>query len=115
MSTIKTVLLSTETSVTSAVPVESLLTNVTQGSVVSIISLLVLMAIYLGYRLHTKEQENTKLNEYIRESDKENVVILTEVNNTLDRVLEKQKDTNDNVIKEINHLKEFLIAKFQEK
>ena len=76
------------------------------------VSIFILIALYLGYQLHMRDKEIIKLNDYIRESDKENVIVLTEVNNTLDRVLENQKNTNEVVIKEISSLKEFLILKF---
>jgi type IV secretory pathway VirB4 component len=59
-------------------------------------------------QLDGKDEQVAELNEYIRESEKETVQVLNAVNNTLDRVLENQKSSNNMVIKEIENLKEYI-------
>ncbi len=79
-----------------------------QGPVVTIA---ILVCIYFYKQVNKKEKEIDTLNGYIRESDKENLQILNDVNNTLDKVLENQKHSNEIVIKEIENLKEYISLK----
>jgi septal ring factor EnvC (AmiA/AmiB activator) len=62
-------------------------------------------------QLDGKDEQVAELNEYIRESEKETVQVLNAVNNTLDKVLENQKNSNNMVIKEIENLKEYISLK----
>lgn len=73
-----------------------------------LIALLVVVVIYLMWKLEKREKENISLHEYIRENDKENIEVLTNVTNTLDKVIEKQKDVESNVVREITNLKEYV-------
>lgn len=79
-----------------------------QGPVVSIA---MLVCLYFYKQVNKKEKEIETLNGYIRDSDKENLQILNDVNNTLDKVLENQKHSNEMVIKEIEYLKEYISLK----
>lgn len=90
--------------------VDSIVTNLSHEG--PLVSLFILICLYLAWQIKKKDENIVTLNEYIRESDKENAEILSEVNNTLDRVLENQRNTNEVVIKEISSLKEFLLLKF---
>ena len=90
--------------------VDSIVTNLSHEG--PLVSLFILICLYLVWQIKKKDENIVTLNEYIRESDKENAEILSEVNNTLDRVLENQRNTNEVVIKEISSLKEFLLLKF---
>ena len=91
---------------------------------VPLVTLFLLIIIYMvwdnnkkdaAYKKEIEKKDNTitKLNDYIRESDKENMKVLNEVNNTLDKVLENQEESNVNVIKEINNLKEWFTIKYK--
>jgi hypothetical protein len=77
----------------------------------ALITLFVLICWYLVRQIGKREKEVTDLNDYIRESEKENLQVLNDVNNTLDKVLENQKHSNDMVIKEIENLKEYITLK----
>lgn len=86
--------------------VESILINLAhQGPIVGVC---ILVCIYFYKQIGKKEKEVESLNEYIRNSDKENLQILNDVNNTLDKVLENQKHSNEMVIREIENLKEYI-------
>lgn len=74
-------------------------------------ALFLLICIYLGWKLYNKEKEVKELNDYIRENDKENLRTLNDVNNTLDKVLEAQKTSDNTVGKEIQNTKDFIILK----
>jgi hypothetical protein len=88
---------------------EKLLQNLAeQGPVVTIA---ILVCLYFYKQVGKKEKEIETLNGYIRESDKENLQILNDVNNTLDKVLENQKHSNEMVVKEIENLKEYISLK----
>lgn len=76
-----------------------------------IVTIAILVCLYFYKQLGKKEKEIETLNGYVRESDKENLQILNEVNNTLDKVLENQKQSNQMVIKEIENLKEYISLK----
>lgn len=96
---------------TSSGIIESLVNTVVEQGAFA--SLFLLICIYLAWRLHRKEKENDKLNKYIRSSDKENLKTLNDVNNTLDRVLESQKNSDNIVIKEIQSTKDIVILKIE--
>jgi len=75
---------------------------------------------YLKFKdkiIKVKDDQLLELNEYVRENDKNNLEVLSEVNNTLDKIietqkvlsertLESQKSQTESVIKEITALKE---------
>lgn len=78
-----------------------------------IIGIMAIGIVYLVTELKKKNTELIDLNKYIRESEKENLTTLKEVNDTIDRVLENQK-LNDNVIlKEIDNLKQLILVKLK--
>lgn len=81
----------------------------------SLITLFLLVCGYLIYQIQKKDKEINRLNnylkelnEYIRESDKENLQTLSDVSRTLDKVLENQKNTDSIVVNEIANLKEVI-------
>jgi len=76
-----------------------------------IVVVLLLMIILLVYQVYKKEKEIKELNTYIKDANKENIGILIDVTNTLDIVAERQRATNEIVMKEITSLKEFIILK----
>lgn len=91
-----------------------------------IVGILAIACIYLARELHNKNGELKCLNEYIRNSEKENLQILQKVNNTLDKVSEAQKSgddfvlkdigiTKDSILKEIDNLKDLILLKLQDK
>jgi hypothetical protein len=79
----------------------------------ALISLFIIICWYLVKQISKREKEVIDLNDYIRESEKENLQVLNDVNNTLDKVLENQKHSNDMVIKEIENLKEYISLRFK--
>ena len=106
MNIILSIILQVIDSETSSGIIASLVENVaSQGPMAA---LFLLITIYLGWRLYRKDKENTELNKYIRDNDKENLKTLNEVNNTLDKVLETQKTSNNSVNREIKNSKEFI-------
>lgn len=73
-----------------------------------------------------KEKEISELHVYIRENDKDNLVVLNNVNATLDKVIETQKSlserildnqehAHDDLIKELGNLKQFIDFKMSQK
>lgn len=79
-----------------------------------ILGILAIGIVYLVTELKKKNSELSELNKYIRDSEKENLSTLKQVNDTIDRVLENQK-LNDNVIlKEIDNLKQLLLVKLRQ-
>lgn len=73
-----------------------------------LIGLLVVVVIYLIWKLEKKEKEVVVLNEYIRHNDRDNLLVLTNVNNTLDKVIENQKSGNSSMSQDIDRLKEYI-------
>lgn len=55
--------------------------------------------------------ELKELNEYIRENDKENMKILSDVSNTLDKVMSNQIHSDNIMIQEINNLRDTILMK----
>jgi hypothetical protein len=86
--------------------VEHLLDNLTEKSIVY--TLLIFVIGYLIWKLHHKEKEVTELQKTIRENEKENMSILTQVSATLDRVIEGQRTTNEMIFRELQSLKDFV-------
>lgn len=74
-------------------------------------ALFLLICIYLGWRVHRKEKEIQQLNRYIRENDKENLETLNKLSVTLDKIIDTQKNSDDNVVKEIKNTKEIVVLK----
>lgn len=76
--------------------------------------------------IREKEAQIAELNAYIRENDKDNLIVLNNVNSTLDKVIENQKSlsdkimdnqryTHEDLIKELGNLKEFIDIKISQK
>lgn len=86
--------------------VEQFLNKMTEKNIVY--TLLMLVIIYLVWKLHHKEKEITELQKSIRENEKENMSILTQVSATLDRVIEGQRTTNEMIFRELQNLKDFV-------
>lgn len=86
--------------------VEQFLDKLTEKNIVY--TILVIVIAYLGWRLHIKEKEISDLQKSIRENEKENLNILTQVSATLDRVIEGQRTTNEMIFRELQNLKEFI-------
>lgn len=79
-----------------------------------LIAILVAIIAYLIWKIEKREKEIISLNGYIRDNDRENLQILSNLNNTLDKVIEKQKHSNESVIKEIDGLKEYISLKIKD-
>jgi hypothetical protein len=86
--------------------VEQFLDKLTEKNIVY--TILVVVITYLGWRLHKREHEISELQKSIRENEKENLNILTQVSATLDRVIEGQRTTNEMIFRELQNLKEFI-------
>lgn len=86
--------------------VEQFLDKLTEKNIVY--TILIIVIAYLGWRLHNREKEITELQKSIRENEKENLNILTQVSATLDRVIEGQRTTNEMIFRELQNLKEFI-------
>ncbi len=86
--------------------VEQFLDKLTEKNIVY--TILMIVIIYLGWRLHNREKEISELQKSIRENEKENLNILTQVSATLDRVIEGQRTTNEMIFRELQNLKEFI-------
>lgn len=63
--------------------------------------------------LKIKEQELKELNQYVRQSEKENLLTLQKVSSTLDRVIDSQKSGSNIVLKEIDNLKDIILLKLK--
>lgn len=63
--------------------------------------------------LKLKEQELKELNQYVRQSEKENLLTLQKVSSTLDRVIDSQKNGSSIVLKEIDNLKDIILLKLK--
>lgn len=86
--------------------VEQFLDKLTEKNIVY--TILMVVIVYLGWRLHNREKEISELQKSIRENEKENLNILTQVSATLDRVIEGQRTTNEMIFRELQNLKEFI-------
>lgn len=86
--------------------IEHFLDNLTEKSIVYTIMFIIVG--YLGWRLHQKEKEIAELQKTIRENEKENMSILTQVSATLDRVIEGQRTTSEMIFRELQNLKDFV-------
>jgi hypothetical protein len=71
-----------------------------------LILLFLIITVYLGWQSWKKDKEIAKLNDYIRESDKENINLLNQVNNTLDKVLNEQGGFKDKIDELYDFVKE---------
>lgn len=76
-----------------------------------LVASLVLFIYYLYRRnqdleksITTKDSEIKELNLYIRQNDKDNQIILSQVTNTLDKVLDEQKHSVDEIKNHISML-----------
>lgn len=63
--------------------------------------------------LKEKELELKELNQYVRQSEKENLLTLQKVSSTLDRVIDAQKSGDNIVLKEIDNLKDIILLKIK--
>lgn len=86
--------------------IEQFLDKLTEKNIVY--TILMVVIIYLGWRLNGREKEISELQKSSRESEKENMNILNQVSATLDRVIEGQRTTNEMIFREIQNLKEFI-------
>lgn len=76
--------------------------------------LLGLMAIAVGYlvvRLNAKEKEIKELNANMREYEKDSLLMLEKVANTLDKVIDFQEKGDNLILKEIDNLKQIIMLK----
>jgi hypothetical protein len=63
--------------------------------------------------LKEKELELKELNQYVRQSEKENLLTLQKVSSTLDRVIDAQRSGDNIVLKEIDNLKDIILLKLK--
>lgn len=81
-------------------------TNIAKSS--PVIGLLIVAVVYLIKKLDKKEKYIEELHNSNRENEKENLQVLNNVNNTLDKVIESQKFSSKEVNKTIENLKDNL-------
>lgn len=67
----------------------------------------------LNNQLKEKEEQLKELNQYVRQSEKENLLTLQKVSSTLDRVIDAQKSGDNIVLKEIDNLKDIILLKLK--
>jgi hypothetical protein len=89
--------------------IEKLIDSIVQQGPLA--ALFLLVCIYLGWRLNKKEKEIKQLNDYIRANDKENLETLNKLSTTLDKIIDTQKNSDSNVVKEIKNTKEIVVLK----
>ncbi len=78
-----------------------------------VVTILVAVVVYLYKKLGKREEEVKKLNEYIRESDKENIRILDKISHTLDRVIDREESNTDKVLTELRNLRDALLTRIE--
>lgn len=83
-----------------------------------IIGLLVVAVITLAYvvkkmddKIIKKEEELKELHNYLRDNDAENIKMLENLSNTIDKVIEQGKHGNSIVLKELDNLKQIISLK----
>lgn len=86
--------------------VEQFLNKMTEKNIVY--TLLMLVIIYLVWKLHIREKDIDEMQKKTHNNEKENMNILNQVSATLDRVIEGQRTTNEMIFREIQNLKEFI-------
>jgi hypothetical protein len=64
-------------------------------------------------QLKEKDDQLKELNQYVRQSEKENLLTLQKVSSTLDRVIDSQKSGDNIVLKEIDNLKDIILLKLK--
>jgi hypothetical protein len=67
----------------------------------------------LNRLLKEKDDQLKELNQYVRQSEKENLLTLQKVSSTLDRVIDAQKTGDNIVLKEIDNLKDIILLKIK--
>jgi len=72
-----------------------------------LIAVLIGVIFYLVKKGDKKEKEVEELNLYVRENDKENLVVLTELSKSLEKIIDNQRASGEAVSKQIQNLKEF--------
>lgn len=85
-----------------------------------VIAVLVGFIVYLIYENRDlkaknteKENEIKELNEYFRESEKDNLEVLNGVNNTMDKLIDKQDNFDKNLIREMENMKQYIDLKIK--
>jgi hypothetical protein len=71
-------------------------------------ALLLLVVGALMYFIYYKDKEVKELNAYIRESEKGNLQVLNEINNTLDKITETDKIRSESLIDEFKSLRDLI-------
>ena len=89
------------------VAVDGILANLAKEG--PLVSIFILISIYLAYQIFNKDKQIAELNAYIRTSDKENLEMMNDVTNTLDKVFEQQKGDKETILREISSLKEWIV------
>ena len=89
---------------------ETLETLISLGPVVSI---LISIIVYLYKKLTKTEEDITKLNDYIRESDKSNIIILDKITHTLDKIGDKEENNTSKVLSELRALRDAIIIRLE--
>jgi len=71
------------------------------------------VSIFLVYLLNKREKQIQELNKYIRNNDKDNLETLNKLSTTLDKIMDKQKNSDNNVVTEIKNTKEIIVLKIE--
>ena len=71
-------------------------------------TLLLLIVGALIYFIYIKDKEIKELNTYIRGSEKDNLHVLNEINNTLDKITDTDKIRAESLISEFKSLRDLL-------
>jgi hypothetical protein len=69
--------------------------------------------IELNRLIKEKDDQLKELNQYVRQSEKDNLLTLQKVSSTLDRVIDSQKTGDNIVLKEIDNLKDIILLKLK--
>ena len=73
--------------------------------------LVALLILFLGifiYLYIKSLKENKELNQYIRDNEKDNLETLNKLSNTLEKLTDSQKNSDESVLKEISVSKDFI-------
>lgn len=89
----------------------NILSSLTQLS--PVIAILVACVMYLMWKLNSKETELKDLNTVLRDSEKTSMSTLSQVNNTLEKVADNSERSSDEVIKEIQSLRDYIKEKMK--
>jgi hypothetical protein len=74
-----------------------------------VIAVLALLVYFMYNKLDKKEEEVKQLNEAFRQSERENIKMLSELSMTLDRIVTADKSNTEAIVREVQSAKDHIV------